>query len=136
MRTVAIFRTLYGSDFLGESMASVYPHVEKIVCFILGYLTIRLGHHLIASGVKGEFKFSTKLSGVSADLASVSPGLLFVLLGAMLIGLAMFKDKKAHYNKPAATDSSTEMSTPVSSTDQPPRDGLGRLPQRRLSSEG
>jgi hypothetical protein len=80
--------------------------LEKIVCFILGYLTIRLGHNLIASGVKGEFKFSTKLSGMSADLASVSPGLLFVLLGAMLIGLAMFKDKEAHYNKAGAVDTS------------------------------
>lgn len=79
---------------------------EKIVCFILGYLTIRLGHHLIASGVKGEFKFSTKMRGASADLASVSPGLLFVLLGAMLIGVAMFKDKEAHYNKPAPVDTS------------------------------
>ncbi|MFQ5653046.1 MAG: hypothetical protein ACE5IY_24215, partial [bacterium] len=46
----------------------------KIVCFVLGYLTIRLGYHLIASGVKGEFKFSAKLGGLKADLASVSPG--------------------------------------------------------------
>lgn len=65
----------------------------KIICFILGYLTIRLGYKLIKSGVTGEFKFSTSLSSFKADLASVSPGLLFVLLGVILIGYAMSEDK-------------------------------------------
>lgn len=69
--------------------------IEKIVCIILGYLTIRLGYQLMISGIKGEFKFSAKLSGVTTDLASVSPGLLFVLLGSLLIGFALFVDKKA-----------------------------------------
>jgi len=68
----------------------------KIVCFILGYLTIRLGYELIASGVKGDFKFSASLGGVKADLASVSPGLLFVLLGTLLIGYAIHVDKEAN----------------------------------------
>jgi hypothetical protein len=31
---VAIYRLLYGSDFIAESLASVYPHVEKILCFV------------------------------------------------------------------------------------------------------
>ena len=65
----------------------------KITCFILGYLTIHLGYRLIASGAKGEFKFSAELGGVKTDLASVSPGLLFVLLGVLLIGYAMYVDK-------------------------------------------
>jgi hypothetical protein len=65
----------------------------KIVCFILGYLTIRLGYELIASGVKGEFKFAASLAGVKADLASVSPGLLFVLLGILLIRLRHLRAK-------------------------------------------
>ena len=65
----------------------------KIICFILGYLTIHLGYRLIASGVKGEFKFSAELGGVKTDLASVSPGLLFVLLGVLLIGYAMYVEK-------------------------------------------
>lgn len=60
--------------------------VMKIVCFIIGYLIIRLGYNLISSGVKGEFKFSGKLGGLTTDLRSVSPGLLFVLLGVLLIG--------------------------------------------------
>lgn len=65
----------------------------KVICFILGYLTIRLGYKLISSGVKGEFKFSAKLGGVKTDLASVSPGLLFVLLGVLLIGYAVYVEK-------------------------------------------
>ena len=65
----------------------------KIVCFILGYLIISLGYKLIVSGVKGEFKFSANLGGFKTDLASVSPGLLFVLLGVLLIGYAIHVDK-------------------------------------------
>ena len=34
VRTVAIYRTLYGSDFLGESMAAVYPYCDEIACLI------------------------------------------------------------------------------------------------------
>jgi hypothetical protein len=34
VRTVAIYRLLYGSDFIGESLASIYPHVEQILCFV------------------------------------------------------------------------------------------------------
>jgi hypothetical protein len=65
----------------------------KIVCFILGYLTVRLGQQLILSGAKGEFKFSARISGAGADLVSVSPGLLFLLLGIFLIGFAIQVDK-------------------------------------------
>lgn len=71
----------------------------KIVCFILGYLIIKLGHNLISSGVKGEFKFSAKFAGVKADLANVSPGLLFVLLGVFLIAFAIFVEKDATLEK-------------------------------------
>ena len=69
--------------------------LEKIVCFVLGYLTIRLGYLLIASGAKGDFKFGAKLGGLKTDLVSVSPGLLFVLLGSVLIGFAIHVDKGA-----------------------------------------
>ena len=71
----------------------------KIVVFILGYLTIKLGYKLISSGVKGEFKFSANLGGVKTDLASVSPGLLFVLLGILLIGFAVYVEKEATMKK-------------------------------------
>ncbi len=33
-RTVAIYRVLYGSDFIGESIASIYDHVDHILCFV------------------------------------------------------------------------------------------------------
>ena len=76
--------------------------VMKIVCFILGYLTVRLGYDLIKSGVKGEFKFSANMGGMKADLASVSPGLLFVVLGVFLIGYAMYVEKKVDVTSQAA----------------------------------
>lgn len=34
MRTTAVYRLLYGSDFLAESLASIYPHCQAIVCAI------------------------------------------------------------------------------------------------------
>jgi hypothetical protein len=67
--------------FLEFALSLIVVLVLKVVCFILGYLTVRLGHQLISAGVKGEFKFSARLSGTGADLASASPGLLFILLG-------------------------------------------------------
>ena len=74
----------------------------KIVCFILGYLTVRLGYDLIKSGVKGEFKFSASFGGTKADLASVSPGLLFVLLGVGLVGYAIYVDKGVTLTYPSS----------------------------------
>jgi hypothetical protein len=86
----------------------------KIVCFILGYLTIRLGHQLISSGVKGEFKFSASMGGAKADLASVSPGLLFVLLGVLLIGYAIGVEKAVHQQLPGSAIAQPNVSPPPS----------------------
>ena len=65
----------------------------KTVCFIIGYLTIKLGYELIKSGVKGEFKFTSGIPGLTGGLASSSPGLLFVLLGICIVGYAMYVTK-------------------------------------------
>jgi hypothetical protein len=70
----------------------------KVVVFLTGYLIVRLGYNLILSGAKGEFTFKTKLLNFQADLASLSPGLLFVLLGTMLIGWALFVPKPVDFN--------------------------------------
>ncbi|MBB5329423.1 hypothetical protein [Tunturiibacter gelidoferens] len=67
--------------------------VIKITALILGFLTIRMGAMLIKTGALGEFKFSTSFNGAKADLASVSPGLLFVLLGIGLIGYSVWVKK-------------------------------------------
>ena len=67
--------------------------VMKITCFILGYKIIRLGYNLITAGVKGEFKFSSDFVGFKADLTSLSPGLLFVLLGVLLMIVAIYINK-------------------------------------------
>ncbi len=61
----------------------------KLVVLVIAYKTIKLGYDLLIKGVKGEFKFSGELQGFKADLRSVSPGLLFVLLGCMVISIAI-----------------------------------------------
>ena len=84
----------------------------KIVCFILGYLTVRLGYKLIRDGVKGEFKFSASFGGTKADLASVSPGLLFVLLGVGLVGYAIYVDKSVDLKRNAQELAPVESAEP------------------------
>lgn len=66
----------------------------KLVIFVIGYKVVKLGYDLLSKGVEGKFKFSAEIQGVKADLVSVSPGLLFVLLGCFLIGFALFVDKE------------------------------------------
>jgi hypothetical protein len=88
----------------------------KIVLFIIGYLTIRLGYNLILSGTKGEFKFKTSFAGIKADLASISPGLLFVLLGVLLDCYAIHVDKRIQSNvKTENQDSMPKLNPPKGS---------------------
>jgi hypothetical protein len=77
-------------DYEKLAMTSLILHFFlRITCFILGFLTVRLGYKLILQGAKGEFKFSGSLAGLKSKLESFSPGLLFVLLGVILIGYGM-----------------------------------------------
>ena len=104
--------TLLFSEF---TIAFALVVVMKIVCFVLGYLTIRLGHNLISSGVRGEFKFSGSLMGFKGDLASLSPGLLFVFLGASLIGIALWVEKGVtqEYTSHLATSAAPSVKPPL-----------------------
>ena len=83
----------------------------KIVCFILSYKIIKLGYNLISAGVKGEFKFSSDFIGFKSDLQSLSPGLLFIVLGVLLMMVAIFTDKAITFQSskktapPVAVDS-------------------------------
>lgn len=84
---------------LSESIVALILIIcMKVVVFVTGYLIVRLGYNLILSGAKGEFKFKTKLLDFQADLASISPGLLFVLLGTILIGWALFVPKPVDFS--------------------------------------
>ena len=71
-----------------------YLLILKLSCFAIGFLIVRLGHNLMLAGAKGEFKFSGSLIGLKSGLASASPGLLYLLLGTVLIGYAMAVDKE------------------------------------------
>ena len=73
--------------------------ILKIVCFVISYKIVKLGYLLVKAGVMGEFKFSSNLLGFKADLASVSPGLLFVLLGVMFMMVAIYVNKTITYER-------------------------------------
>ena len=56
------------------------------VQLVIGYLIVRLGYVLLVKGVTGEFRFKGEwFKGAKADLVSVSPGLMFAVLGAVVI---------------------------------------------------
>lgn len=65
----------------------------KLSALIIGYLVVKLGYELLVKGITGEFKFKGSIAGGKADLVSASPGLLFLLLGIVLMGTAILKDK-------------------------------------------
>jgi hypothetical protein len=69
----------------------------KGLCIFLGYKIVRLGYVLIGDGIKGNFKFSLEYRGMKSALASASPGLLFVFLGACLIVAGLWISKSAQY---------------------------------------
>jgi hypothetical protein len=85
----------------------------KIFCFFIGYLVVRLGYDLLKRGIKGEFKFSTEMDKVKVGLASVSPGLLFVLLGCLIIGYAMFVEKELKFIEPMSKHEVLSQIAPV-----------------------
>lgn len=82
--------------------------VFKLAALIIGYLVVKMGYELLVKGITGEFKFKGSIAGGKADLVSASPGVLFLLLGIVLMGAAIVKDK------PFST--STAITPPSSST--------------------
>jgi hypothetical protein len=67
--------------------------IFKLAVLIVGYLIGRLGYELLVKGVSGEFKFHTNIGGTRADLLSASPGLFFILMATILLGIGVLKDK-------------------------------------------
>ena len=92
----------------------------KIVALFIGYKIVRVGSELLRDGVKGEFKFNSDIHGFKADLVSVSPGLLFVLIGGLIVGIALFVDKKVDYGSKETVVEQTSSSTKSTDNDNPP----------------
>ena len=63
----------------------------KVVSLLIGYLFVKLGYKLLVKGVTGEFKFQGEIKGIKADLVSASPGLFFILMGTIIVGIGLFK---------------------------------------------
>ncbi|HEY0414313.1 MAG TPA: hypothetical protein VGD66_14350 [Allosphingosinicella sp.] len=79
----------------------------KLTCLTLGYLVVKTGAQLLRDGIAGEFKFKAEIPGAKGDLVSASPGLLFLLLGVLLIGYGVAIDKPLTY-KSAETPADTK----------------------------
>lgn len=70
----------------------------KLTAIVVGYKIVALGHDTLVRGLKGEFEFSGNDGGRGLKLKSSSPGLLFVLLGSLLVGWAVFVEKPIEYS--------------------------------------
>jgi hypothetical protein len=63
----------------------------KIAALTTGYLFVKLGYKLLVKGISGDFKFSAEYKGVKADVVSASPGIFFILMGTIIVGIALYK---------------------------------------------
>ena len=63
----------------------------KIFTLLVGYLFAKLGYNLLIKGVSGEFKFKCEIKGFKADLVSASPGIFFILMGTLIVGIILYK---------------------------------------------
>ena len=57
----------------------------KITTLVVGYKITKLGYDLMLKGITGGFEFSGQYAGVKGGLISSSPGLLFLLMGVVLM---------------------------------------------------
>lgn len=67
----------------------------KVLALVLGYKVVKLGYEALIKGVGGTFDFGGKVkTDFELKLVSTSPGLLFVLLGVVLMGWALVPHAK------------------------------------------
>jgi len=79
----------------------------RVAAIAAGTYVVWLGHNTLIRGIKGEFEFS----GQFGRLKGSAPGLLFVLLGSLVIGWAL---QAKHYGQlglgqPSEQDRGSEM---------------------------
>ena len=89
----------------------------KIITIIVGYYFAKLGYNLLIKGVTGEFKFSAQYKGVKADLISASPGIFFILMGAIIVGIGLYKGM----NIETTPIKKNEINTPIKDTLNKPK---------------
>jgi hypothetical protein len=75
-----------------HSISALTVLAFKGLALVIGYLIARLGYNLLIKGVKGEFKFKGEYNKGTVDLISASPGIFFMLMAAVILGLTMFSD--------------------------------------------
>ena len=78
--------------------------ILKLTAMIAGYKIVALGHDTLLKGLRGEFEFVGSVGDKkSISLKGASPGLLFVLLGSLLIAWSIFVDKPITYKYTATS---------------------------------
>ena len=92
-------------DELTGLLAGSLVIVMKLVVIVVAYKTIKLGYDLLLRGVKGEFKFKSSISGLKADLQSASPGLLFVVVGCIMVVAALVQKFPQEFDTTEKTSS-------------------------------
>ena len=64
----------------------------KITTLVVGCKITKLGYDLMLKGITGGFKFTGEYAGIKGGLISSSPGLLFLLLGVVLLCIGVMNE--------------------------------------------
>jgi hypothetical protein len=121
--------------------------LAEITTLVVGYLLVRLGFELIRDGAKGDFNFTGDLRGIKLGLASVSPGTLFALLGAVVIVVTLIQHRSVnttqrvpnpHLQAASGAGASQARANPLTqlSADPPPLNQSHELPDSPPSLVG
>jgi hypothetical protein len=84
----------------------------RIAAIAAGTYVVWLGHNTLIKGVKGEFEFTGKFGRLKGSV----PGILFVFLGAVVIGWALYA---SHYGKEVKTTGDTQEQSEIKGTSVP-----------------
>ena len=100
----------------------------KLAALLVGYLGAKLGHDLFLRGITGEFTFRADLKGWKADLVGASPGLFFILMGAAIVTVTIYRGFDVNWEAAREEQAVAEPVLTVRPRPTPERSGLPSTP--------
>ena len=89
--------------------------LERLVLVVAGIVLIVLGYYLYLNGVGGEAKIAIETTGQKYQLENAAPGIVFALLGAIVLGRSILSPLKIEETT-AAEAANAEKPTRASSS--------------------
>ena len=77
-------------------LSNVFRSITRLTGVLAGIFLCYLGYDLFLRGVTGAFDFKGDVAGFRGQLLSASPGLLFCLLGVVVIIVSVHSTKSSY----------------------------------------